>query len=781
MVSSALLRARRGEQLDADDAETLLAAKGDEFNQLVALAGTVRDTGLEALGRPGTITYSRKVFVPLTTLCRDRCHYCVFVDTPGQLLKKNKPAFMSPDQVLAVARKGASMGCKEALLTLGDRPEDRWGEARDWLRANGYASTLEYVGAMARLITAETGLLAHLNPGVMYAEELRQLRPSAASMGMMLETTSQTLFNEPGQVHFGSPDKEPSLRLQVIEDAGIARIPFTTGILVGIGETLRDRAESLVALRASHERHGHIQEVIVQNFRAKPRTAMNSAADADITEYVAAIAVTRLLFGPAMRVQVPPNLSDSANLDLLLRAGADDWGGVSPLTADHVNPERPWPHLNQLAASTAESGFVLRERLTAHPEFVSDAMFWIDPGLHAAVTRVADPETGLARFDAHQERPESNEAVDGPSDNARANRKTSGSSVRLLAERAASNPLDLDDYEWTTLLLATGADLDAVTATADDVRRYTVGEAVSIVINRNLASSAYRLSDKGQRGTFGIVDVPAIAHDAWSLGINEICVQGRVPDDEPPEAYIEIVDAIKEAAPRIHVHAYGPRDVWDLANRGGFGIEAALIALRTAGVSTMPGTGVKVLSERVRDRIAPSDPPVERWIEAVKTAHRLGIRSSSVLFYGHVETAAERITHLRVLRSIQDETNGFTEFVPIPLPGGGVCLAPDRSLRDEHRAMVAVSRLILSGSIPHIQVPWTRLGLALTADLLRSGGDDLGGTLLDGRVLPDVGAEHGLELPVKDAARVASRLFRPLRQRMTDYQEPASDRKVPLR
>ncbi|MFK4837926.1 7,8-didemethyl-8-hydroxy-5-deazariboflavin synthase CofG, partial [Microbacterium sp. ZW T2_14] len=406
-VDAALARAAAGERLDAADAETLLSAQGERFERLLAIAGELRDTGLAASGRPGVITYSRKVFVPLTTLCRDRCHYCVFVDTPGQLLKKHKPAYMSPEQVLAVVRQGQAMGCKEVLLTLGDRPEDRWPEARAWLDEHGFASTIEYVAHIARLVTAETGLLAHANPGVMSAEELRMLRPTAPSMGMMLETTSRRLFEEPGQVHFGSPDKDPAVRLAVIDAAGRERVPFTTGILVGIGETASDRAASLIAIRDAHERHmvdgaspgdrqGHVQEVIVQNFRAKPRTAMQGVADADLLEYVAAVAVARLVMGPRMRIQVPPNLSDPTEFDLLVRAGADDWGGVSPLTVDHVNPERPWPHLDDLARMTAELGFELRERLTAQPEFVVDAETWIDPGLRPAVAALADPATGLA-------------------------------------------------------------------------------------------------------------------------------------------------------------------------------------------------------------------------------------------------------------------------------------------------------------------------------------------------------------------------------------------------
>jgi len=726
------------------------------------------------------------VFIPLTTLCRDRCHYCIFVDTPAQLLKLHKPTYMSPEQVLTVARQGAALGCKEALLTLGDRPEDRWPEARAWLDEHGYASTLDYVGAMARLITAETGLLAHLNPGVMTADELRMLRPTAPSMGMMLETTSRRLFEEPGQVHYGSPDKDPDLRLRVIDDAGRERVPFTTGILVGIGETLRDRAESLIAIRASHDAHavdgragdkqGHVQEVIVQNFRAKPRTAMHDAPDASVLEYVAAVAVARLVMGPRMRVQVPPNLSDPAEFELLLRAGADDWGGVSPLTADHVNPERPWPHLTDLATRTAELGFELRERLTAQPEFVQHAETWIDPALWPAVSALGDPVTGLAGTGGVKTRGDfarGTAATDPGRQTVPAVSPRAG--VKRLVERAAADPLELDDAEWAQLLRATGEDLDALTATADDVRRYTVGEAVSLVVNRNLTSSGLRSAPTGEPGTFTLDDVGAIAADAWDLGATELCVQGLISADEDTGGYLDIARAIKTATPGIHLHAYRPQDVWDLAERGGLGLDGALVALRDAGVDTVPGTGVKVLSERVRALVAPDDLEIDRWTEGITAAHRAGFRSTSVIFYGHVETAEERIAHLRRLRAIQEETRGFTEFVPIPLPGpaGGVPLVAGRAPIDEHRAMVAVSRLMLSGSIPHIQIPWTRVGRDAAATLLQSGGDDLGGTLLDGRVLPEAGIEHGLELPLTDAARIAARLFRPFRQRTTDYSEPA--------
>ncbi len=769
-----------------DDIETLLDARGDARTALMERAAALRDEGLARAGRPGIITYSRKVFIPVTTLCRDRCHYCVFVDTPAQLGARHRPLFMSPDQALLVARQGAALGCKEALLTLGDRPESRWPQARSWLDEHGFASTLAYVAHLARLITAETSLLVHLNPGVMTAAELRMLRPVAPSMGMMLETTSRRLFEQPGQAHFGSPDKDPAVRLRVLRDAGAERIPFTTGMLVGIGETVRDRAETIAALRAAHAEGGHIQEVIIQNFRAKPRTAMRDTADADLAEYATTVAAARIALGPDMRIQVPPNLSDPASLELLVAAGADDWGGVSPLTADHVNPERPWPHLDRLAELTRRTGYELRERLTTHPGYVLHAPDWVDPELHAAVAAIADPRTGLAATTPAGAAPRGVGPRRAP--RTRAARRAGAAGVPALADRAAADPADLDDREWRMLLAATGADLEAVARAADDVRRYTVGEAVSIVINRNLASSLLRTRGPGADG-YDLATAESIAADAWDAGVTEICVQGMLAPDEDPAAYPALLAGLRRGAPRVHLHAYRPQDVADYADRSGIDERQAIRVLRAAGAVTMPGTGVKVLSDRVRRRVAPGDLPVTRWLEVIAAAHAEGMRTSSVLFYGHAETAADRIDHLRTLRRLQEAAHaagtggGFTEFVPIPLPGpgGGVPLVPGRSPRDEHRAMTAVSRLVLSGSIPHVQVPWPRLGRDAAPALLAAGADDLGGTLLDCRVRPDAAAEAGQELPVQDAAALAARLFRPLRQRTTDYGEPDPDRLTVLR
>ncbi len=711
----------------------LLSARGESLEALIAEAGHLRDEGLERAGRPRVVTYSPKVFIPVTTLCQDRCHYCTFVDTPAKLVTKGLPPYLSEEAVLAIALQGARLGCKEALLTLGDRPEDRWDVARTWLDDHGFASTLEYVGHLARRITAETGLLAHLNPGVMSLDELHALRGTAPSMGMMLETTSRAIFEEPGGAHFGSPDKDPQVRLAVLENAGRAKVPFTTGLLIGIGESLEDRAESLIALRDVHERHGHIQEVIIQNFRAKPATAMQGVDDAGRDEYLAAVATARVVLGPDMRIQAPPNLSDPSELARLLAAGVDDWGGVSPLTADHVNPERPWPQLDELERLTRESGFTLRERLTVQQPYVDDRDVWIDAALHDAVLAAS------ATFGSHQPRHQSS-AV--------------GASTGLI-HRAAADPSGLCDADYIALLRSRGDELDRLAALADDLRRSVVGATVSLVVNRNLSSNLCSDPDL----------VAQVAADAWDLGATELCIQGTAPDDTPDDIYEQVAAAVKRGAPRLHLHAFRPADVLDGARRTGRSLGDHLRVLAGAGVDTVPGTGVKILDEAYRTRAFPNDVPVDQWLESITAAHAVGLRSSSVMFYGHGETLGQRVDHLRRLRAIQSETGGFTEFVPMPLPGN----EPDL---DEARAVHAVARLILYGSINHHQAPWTRLGLDGATAALRSGADDLGGTLLDGRVLPEAGVEFGRELPVETAKRIAKTLGRTLRLRTTTYGTP---------
>jgi FO synthase len=728
-VRRALARAERGAALDVAEAAALLAATGTELDRLTAAAAKVRDAGLVAAGRPAVVTYSPKVFIPITRLCRDRCHYCTFVETPAQAAREGRAPYLSPDEILDIARQGAELGCLEALFTLGDRPEDRWPEAQEWLDEQGYDSTLAYIRAMAVRVLEETGLLPHLNPGVMSWEELNRLKPVSPSMGMMLETTSRRLYETKGLAHYGSPDKDPEVRLRVLEDAGRLGIPFTTGILVGIGETIEERAEAIFALRATARAYGAVQEVIVQNFRAKPDTAMRHVDDLDLDEYRAAIAVTRLVLGPKARVQAPPNLVDLEECRALLGAGVDDWGGVSPLTPDHVNPERPWPSLDRLRSITATCGFELRPRLTVHPEYVRGALergeAWIDPRLHAHVAALAvldGPMAGLAipevrpaglpwqepdgGFDADhgRGRTDLHEAVDteGRTDDRRSDfgsvygdwaavgeaAARTGAPAVLHAEggdalkAAEADPGNLSDEHALTLMTAEGDLLREVVRLADELRRQAVGDDVTYVVNRNInfTNVCYvgcRFCAFAQRRTdadaysLSYAEVADRAQEAWDLGATEVCMQGGIDPELPASAYFDIAAAVKQRVPDMHVHAFSPMEVVNGTARTGLSIEDFLIKARESGLGSLPGTAAEILDDEVRWVLTKGKLPARTWIEIVSTAHRIGLPTTSTMMYGHVDNPRHWVGHLNVLKGIQDTArenggSGFTEFVPLP-------------------------------------------------------------------------------------------------------------------
>lgn len=749
-------------ELSATEIAALLDADADVQKRIRTLAAALRDTGLSRAGRAGVITYSRKAFIPITNLCRDRCHYCTFVETPNQLKRQGKALFMSPDRILAVARQAVALNCKEALFTLGDRPEARWPEAREWLNEHGYASTLDYVREMAELVRRETGILPHLNPGVMTHDELSRLRPVAPSMGLMLETTSRALFETPGAAHFGSPDKDPAVRLEMLRAAGELNIPTTSGLLIGIGETRADRADSIVALRDLHREFGHLQEIIVQNFRAKPATAMQATPDLEVDEYLTTLAVSRLAFGPDMRIQAPPNLAEPESLAPLLQAGVDDWGGVSPLTADHVNPERPWPNLDRLAQLTAEAGFELRERLTVHPAYIRDRERWLSAELSGDVLALADSHSFLARSVAESD---ASAAANPARTNVTPMVRSTG--VRAALSRAAKRPSELDDTDYAELLHATGAQLDELCALADDLRRYTVGEVISLVRNRAV--------DLTRVAALSADDLAEIAHDTVRAGCSELCIQGL--GSAPPErnsggrSLVDIASVLHEAEPALHLHAFRPAELIAESKRQQISIDDLVAALREAGVGTIPGSGVKILDEQLRSQLFPADLETKVWLSTVAAAHRGGLRSSSVLGYGYGETAAHRVTHLRALAALQERTGGFTECVLMPTLAHPVRLVAGRTVLDEHRAMHAVARLILHGRIPHIQVAWARHAEAHLPVLLRSGADDLGGTLIDGTVLPEFSAVPGSELDEVLLRSVTRALGRASRVRTTTYND----------
>jgi FO synthase len=844
----ALARVRDGKALDAGEATVLLHARGDDLSTLLTYASRTRDAGLEAAGRPGIITYSRKVFIPLTRLCRDRCGYCTFATVPHRL----HSLYLEPDEVLAIARQGAAMGCKEALFTLGDRPESRWRQAREWLDARGYDDTLSYVRAMAIRVLEETGLLPHLNPGVLSWQDFQRLKPVAPSMGMMLETTASRLYTEPGGPHFGSPDKDPAVRLRVLEDAGRCNVPFTTGILIGIGETPAERVDSIFAIRKVARAYRGIQEVIVQNFRAKPDTKMRDVPDAELDDLAATIAVARLVLGPKARVQAPPNLVGDQH-DLILRAGIDDWGGVSPLTPDHVNPERPWPDIDDLAARTAAAGFTLRERLTIYPPYLGEP--WLDPRLAAHVAALADPATGLAadgamphglpwqepdggwgsagRTDLHVTidttgrtndrrddfaevygdwnelaeryamRPPGQVPSPAPAGAAGAASPPSALSdippsvlspgeIAAALRQAERDPAALTDSQAIALLGADGPDLDALAGIADALRREVAGDDVTYVVTRNInftnvcytgcrfCAFAQRRTD-ADAYTLSLKQIGDRAAEAWDAGATEVCMQGGIHPDLPGTAYFEIASEVKRRCPDLHVHAFSPMEVVNGASRTGVPIREWLVRAKEAGVGSLPGTAAEILDDDVRWVLTKGKLPASVWIEVITTAHELGLPTSATMMYGHVDTPAHWVGHLRVIRSIQERTGGFTEFVLLPFihssaPIYLAGLARPGPTRRENRAVHAVSRLLLHGAIGSIQCSWVKLGDDLCRDVLQGGANDLGGTLMEETISRMAGADNGSYKTISQLRAITEPLGRPLRPRTTTYGQVPQER-----
>ena len=814
----AVTRVVAGKAVDADEVVALLAARGEDLDRLCDAAVRIRDLGLADAGRPGIVTYSRKVFIPLTRLCRDRCHYCTFVTVPGKL----DAPFLSPDEVLEIARQGAELGCKEALFTLGDRPEDRWPEAAAWLEEAGYATTLEYVRAMAILVLEETGLLPHLNPGVMSWAEMNRLKAVAPSMGMMLETTSRRLFEEPGQPHYKSPDKDPAVRLRVLEDAGRLSIPFTTGVLIGIGETLQERADALFELRRVHREYGSIQEVIVQNFRAKPDTAMRHVDDLDVEEYRAALATARVVLGPRVRIQAPPNLVDLDECRALLAAGVDDFGGISPLTPDHVNPERPWPQIDTLTELCADAGFQLRERLTAHPELL-DAP-WVDPRLRPHVDALRGPD-GLAdanvtpkgqpwqepdgglvdagRTDLHHTIDTEGRATDrrGDFDDVygdwdalrRAQAPVDGAppTLRLASDvsaalRAAERaPAELSDAHALALMTAEGADLEAVCRLADDLRRDAVGDTVTYVVNRNInftnvCYTGCRFCAFAQRKTdadaysLSFDEIQTRAREAVALGATEVCIQGGIDPELPGSTYADIARAVTEAAPELHIHAFSPMEIMNGVARTGRSIRDFLLELKEAGLDSLPGTAAEILDDDVRWILTKGKLPTSQWIEVVSTAHEVGLPTTSTMMYGHVDQPAHWVQHLKVIANIQRSTGGFTEFVPLPFvhQSSPIYLAgvarPGPTARD-NRAVHAMARIMLHGLIDNIQCSWVKLGPALVEQVLAGGVNDLGGTLMEETISRMAGSTNGSSRDREELEAIAAAAGRPARQRTSLY------------
>jgi FO synthase len=758
---------------------------------LLARASALRDGGHGPL-----VTYSRKVFLPLTQLCRDSCHYCTFAKAPRGVTQP----YMSVEEAVATATAGAKRGCKEALFTLGEKPELRYNIARAWLDEAGFASTLHYVAHVAAAVRDRTGLLPHINAGCMTADEIAMLRPVSASMGLMLESASDRLCLKGGP-HYGSPDKVPGVRLATIAEAGRQRVPFTTGILIGIGETRAERIDSLLAIRALHERYGHIQEIIIQNFLPKPGTRMAKAAAAPLEELIWTLSVARILFGPHMNIQAPPNLNPGV-LGRLVEAGVNDWGGVSPLTPDYVNPEAPWPEIERLSSETAMAGKILAERLTIYPAYTREPEMWLDPSMRRAVLELSD---GGGRGREDYWRAGRSTEVPAGWELALTRRLPPGRGAALAAvsgQRAVSADLrhllddivgqragDIGEAEVERLFAARDGDFAAVCAAADQLRVSAVGDVATYVINRNINYTnictygcGFCAFSKGKRNREGaekpylldLDEIGARVQEAWARGATEVCLQGGIHPNFTGETYVAILRAVKKAVPAIHVHAFSPLEVWHGATTLGLSLPSYLQLLRNEGLGSLPGTAAEILDDAVRQVLCPDKLNTSQWLEVIETAHNVGLRTTATIMFGHVDDYRAWARHLLAVRDLQKRTGGFTEFVPLPFVAHEAPLyklgraRPGPTFR-EAVLMHAVARLVLYPHISHIQASWVKMGRQGMRVALEAGADDLGGTLMNESITRAAGAIHGQEMTVDDMRAIADDLGRVLVRRTTLY------------
>ncbi len=777
----------RARELDAEwvrpgrDAALALALQDS-----AALTAEAEALTLQGWGRD--VSYSRKVFIPLTHLCRDVCHYCTFAKAPRAV----KAPFLTIEQCVDIAQQGRAAGCKEALFTLGDQPELRYAAAKTWLAENGYSSTLDYLFHAAKAVFEQTGLLPHLNPGVMSADDFARLRTVSVSMGLMLETASDRL-SEKGMPHHGSPDKVPARRIETLKAAGEARVPMTTGLLIGIGETREERIEALLAIRDLNDAHGHIQEIIIQNFKAKPDTRMADAPEPPLEEHLWTVAAARLIFGPAMSLQAPPNLQPD-ELAALVRAGINDWGGVSPVTPDHVNPEAPWPHLDALAETTRQAGRHLIERLAIGAPYARKAENWVDPGFVKPVLRAAD-SFGFAR--AEDWSPGMNAEVPGMAALLRNSDGDPSPEIVRILDRAVTGA-ELDEQDIVRMFAARGADLRAIIARADALRREVSGDTITFVINRNINYTnicSYRCTfcafSKGggardARGPAYKLDLEEVARrasEAWDAGATEVCLQGGIHPDYDGETYVSIVRAVKEATPDMHVHAFSPLEITHGAQTSNLHLVDYLRRLKDAGLSTLPGTAAEILDDEVRQIICADKINTAEWLAVMEAAHSIGLRSTATIMFGHVDRVEHWARHILRVRNLQKRTGGFTEFVPLPFVHMEAPMWRKGKARSgptfrESVLMHSIARLALHGQINNIQTSWVKMGPDGAAVCLQAGVNDLGGVLMNESITRAAGGQNGQLLDEAAMRRIAAELGRPARQRTTVYGEPPAREKA---
>lgn len=754
-----------------------------DLTSLMNVAARLRDKGHGSI-----VTYSPKVFIPLTQLCRDVCHYCTFAHPP----RRGQAAFLRPEEVLEIATAGAKAGCYEALFTLGDKPEKRYRVVREELSELGFDTTIDYLVHCARLVFEETGLFPHVNPGLMTSAEIAALRTVSVSQGIMLESVAPKLMLKGGP-HYGSPDKEPELRIETIRQAGEARVPFTSGILIGIGETRQDRIDALLVLRDLHETYGHIQEIIVQNFRPKFNTKMAEVPPIFLEEHLWTISVSRLIFGPEMNIQAPPNLSQGV-LQQLVNAGLNDWGGVSPVTPDHVNPEAAWPALDELRRDTAAAGKVLVERLPIYPSYVQDGDQWLDSRFSTAVRHVVDTE-GLARSDNWF--PGSSKAIPFADREFTRPHKTLGKNASLdaILDRAIKG-ITPDEAEIVELFSARGRDFEAVCKSADQVRHDLVGDRVTYIVNRNInytnicyfkcqfcAFSKGKMSEdlRGKPYDLEIEEIQRRTSEAWSRGATEVCMQGGIHPRYTGDTYLEICAAVKAAQPDIHVHAFSPLEIWQGAETLGLTVVDFLGRLKQAGLGSLPGTAAEILDDDVRAILCSDKINTRQWLDVMEAAHSIDLRTTATIMFGHVEKTVHWARHLIRLLELQKRTGGFTEFVPLPF----VHMQSPIYLKGNSRRgptfresilMHAVARLVFHKHIVNIQASWVKLGLSGLEICLKAGANDIGGSLMNETITRSAGAVHGQEMAPEMLVSTITAIGRQPQQRTTLYQTPTAER-----